>query len=457
MNLQNRIVLLTRVPERGKSKTRLIPTLGIDGVSSLHLALCKRTFDLLSAIADANHASVEAHFAGSGDNIEICFPTCRISSKIRFVPQKGESLGKRLQNAIRTAFAEGSKRVVAIGSDCPDINQHVIDAAWSKLDSNDVVIGPATDGGYYLIGLRRPEDEIFEEINWSTPKVLEQTLKRCRANGLKYSLLHSLPDIDEPEDLVHCRAIGGELGSFLPQINANQLSIIIPTFNEALHIGETLDALTRTLSDKNNDVPVETEIILVDGGSYDSTVELASDFNCKVFVSNSGRGRQMNAGAAMASGQTLLFLHADTRLPKRFPALIQSALIDQANVAGAFSLALDGRKTSLRVIETMANLRSSWLKQPYGDQALFFRATDFFRLRGFRNLPLMEDYELIQRAKRIGKIVCLSKQVTTSSRRWERHGVIRTTLKNQLCIIAYHLGVPIEQIAKFYRGSIKPD
>ncbi|MEE4242158.1 MAG: TIGR04283 family arsenosugar biosynthesis glycosyltransferase [Desulfopila sp.] len=222
----------------------------------------------------------------------------------------------------------------------------------------------------------------------------------------------------------------------------SSISIIIPTLNEAGNIAALAQNLNGT----------ESEIIIVDGGSEDATVELARHHGFAILHSPPGRGVQNNTGAASASGSILLFLHADTRLPQNFEKLIIAALNSPEHIAGAFRLSIDQGTAAMRFVAFCANLRSSLLKLPYGDQAIFVRKKDFLQLGKYPEIPIMEDYLFIKKAQKSGKIILLQNYVTTSARRWRRLGVLRTTLINQLVVIGYHLNISIERLARLYRS-----
>jgi rSAM/selenodomain-associated transferase 2 len=159
----------------------------------------------------------------------------------------------------------------------------------------------------------------------------------------------------------------------------------------------------------------------------------------------------MNAGAAVASGDILLFLHADTHLPTSFDTLVRQALQNAGTVAGAFELRIDAQLRGLRLVEKMVNMRSHFLSMPYGDQAIFLKAATFHDLGGFPDLPIMEDFELMLGLRRQGRITIVPAPVVTSGRRWQKLGVVKTTLINQLIIAGYFLGVPPAQLVRWYR------
>ncbi len=199
----------------------------------------------------------------------------------------------------------------------------------------------------------------------------------------------------------------------------------------------------------------ELEVIVVDGGSKDNTVRLVQDMGVKVIVAPLGRGKQMNVGATVATGDILLFLHADTQLPSGFAAIVRETLSLPKIIAGAFELKIDGEGQSLRFIERMTNWRSRFLSLPYGDQAIFLKASVFKEIGGFPELPIMEDFQLIRQLKRRGKIAIARPPVLTSARRWQKLGVLRTTFINQLIIIGYFLGVPPIQLRRFYQFNLQ--
>lgn len=225
-----------------------------------------------------------------------------------------------------------------------------------------------------------------------------------------------------------------------------QISIIIPTLNEA----ENIKAAIATTQPSSN-----TEIIVVDGGSQDDTVAIAQSLGVKVISSSPSRAVQMNIGAAVASGEILLFLHADTCLPIGFDEMITTALQQPKVVAGAFALRIDGALGGLRWVETGVNWRSHWLQMPYGDQAIFITKSVFKKIGGFPELAIMEDFELMRCLRRNGRITILPVPVITSARRWIQKGVWKTTLINQIVIIAYLLGVQPERIRQWYRQGFK--
>ncbi|WP_017318832.1 TIGR04283 family arsenosugar biosynthesis glycosyltransferase [Mastigocladopsis repens] len=221
-----------------------------------------------------------------------------------------------------------------------------------------------------------------------------------------------------------------------------KISIIIPVLNEARNIKQ---AIATTQQSRN------VEVIVVDGGSKDDTVEIAKSLGVKVIFAPRGRAAQMNAGVVAATGEILLFLHADTRLSADFDIMVRTALQQPGVVAGAFAVRIDAPLWSLRLVEWGVNWRSHFLQMPYGDQAIFLTKEIFHRIGNFPQFPILEDFELIRRLKRAGKITIIPVPVLTSARRWLKNGVFQTTLTNQIIILSYLLGVSPKQIVSWFR------
>jgi rSAM/selenodomain-associated transferase 2 len=230
----------------------------------------------------------------------------------------------------------------------------------------------------------------------------------------------------------------------MSQVTIAPISIIIPVLNEANNLPTVLKPIQSAAA---------VEIIVVDGGSQDDTIAVARSLGVQVIQSERGRARQMNAGAKAASGKILLFLHADTRLPPQFDTLIRQTLAQPGVIAGAFELKIDATLRGIRWVERGVKWRSRLLQLPYGDQGIFLTAEMFLRAETFPELPIMEDFVLIQRLKQRGRIAIVPAAVLTSGRRWQKLGVLKTTLINQLILIAYFLGIPPSRLARWYRRS----
>jgi rSAM/selenodomain-associated transferase 2 len=223
----------------------------------------------------------------------------------------------------------------------------------------------------------------------------------------------------------------------------SKLSIIIPVLNEGDSIAAALDALADLRA-------LGTEVIVVDGGSRDATVERAQLRADRVVLAPRGRALQMNAGAERASGDVLLFLHADTRLPAEAARLVLNGLDQSRRVWGRFDVKIDGRSRLLPVVAWLMRLRSRLTGIATGDQAIFLRREAFQVVGGFPTIALMEDIAICKRLKRLGRPLCLRACVTTSGRRWEKHGVLSTILLMWRLRFAYFLGADPKQLAQQY-------
>lgn len=442
----NCLIIFTRYPQPGKAKTRLIPALGAEGAAELQRQMTEHTLAQVQTLQTAYPISVEIWFAGTGPEHET---TDRqrmqnwLGAEWNYQAQHGEDLGARLIYAIQSAFESGMQRVVTIGTDCPQLNAAALEQAFRALQQQDIVLGPATDGGYYLIGLRRFVPQLFQNIAWSSELVLQQTVEAAESLGLSVAYLNMLSDVDRPEDLEIWHAVQQVQQVQQKQRAQHLLSVIVPVLNEADGIEEVLQSL------QDDGI----EVIVVDGGSQDDTVERAKAMGVNVIKTAQGRAEQMNAGAEAATGEILLFLHADTRLPEEFVTLARQTLAQPRTIAGAFDLRIAGSEPGLRWIEWAVKWRSRLLQLPYGDQALFLKAETFRQLGGFAELPILEDFELVRRLQRYGKISIAPAAVITSGRRWQALGIWQTTLINQLVLLAYSLGISPAQIAKWYRRA----
>lgn len=222
-----------------------------------------------------------------------------------------------------------------------------------------------------------------------------------------------------------------------------KLSFIIPALDEA-------DAIAAMLARLQSLRAVGHEVIVVDGGSTDATPALAAPLADRVLGAARGRARQMNAGAALARGDVLVFLHADTRLPEQAAAVIRAAL--RQRMWGRFDVAIEGLSGMLRVVAAGMNLRSRLTGIATGDQTLFIKRAAFDAVGGYPEQPLMEDIELSKRLKKLGPPACPHARVITSGRRWEANGVWRTILLMWRLRFEYWRGVPVTRLAARYHA-----
>ncbi len=222
-------------------------------------------------------------------------------------------------------------------------------------------------------------------------------------------------------------------------------SVIIPVLHESKIINALLDSLKQFQNDES------VEIIVVDGSPTQDTLRVILDKDVMKYSSPQGRGRQMNEGAAHATGEILVFLHADTFLPANAFSLIRNTLEHERYIGGAFTLGIRSENLLLKMIASFSTFRSRLTRAPYGDQVIFLRKQFFDALGGYRDIPLMEDVELMRRVrKNHGEIFILSTPVITSDRRWAQEGFLYATVRDLLIIFLYWCGFPAEKLARFY-------
>lgn len=437
MNHTNHILLFARYPVPGQAKTRLIPAIGPDGAALLHRRMAENAVAVARAVKADGDTEVTLCFTGA----PLRSFRAWLGTDLQFQQQSHGDLGERMRRAFASAFSSGSKRVVAVGTDVPRVSPELLRRAMVALDSSDIVFGPADDGGYYLLGMRRLYTDLFSDMDWGTGSVCSDTVSAAERLGLEVTELPTLSDIDRPEELDSLRDDGRFADVFTRQ---PLLSVVVPTLNEAAALPETLESI-RTAEG--------IEIIVVDGGSRDGTCEVAEQAGAAVLKVSGGRAAQQNAGAKASGGRYLLFLHADTHLPDGYADMVRKALDAPETVAGAFRFRTDDSRPVVRLVEWGANIRSSFFQLPYGDQGLFMEKRVFDETGGFSALPIMEDFDLVRRLRKRGRIIALPARVITSARRWRELGVFRTTLRNQVMIAGFLAGVSPERLASLYCGG----
>ncbi len=324
--MKNKLWIFARYPQPGQAKTRLIPAIGPLRAAELQRQMFLRTIQQSQQLLSNSIAQVEISLAGGSME---SFKKLKLTD-IPAQPQEGTDLGNRMERAFAIAQSEGFLRTVIIGTDAPRLDASILRQAFDSLDRCEVVLGPAWDGGYYLIGLRQPIPELFDSIPWGTSTVLDDTLKRAHSLNLSVALLSPLPDIDRAEDLpIWCQTHGP-----ISPIDLGTISVIIPTLNESKAIAQTITPLLRQPN---------VEVIVVDGKSQDDTASIVRHLGLTPLTCQEGRGAQINLGASVARGEHLLFLHADTTLPADFAQRVRQQLASTNVAAGAFSFDVDDR------------------------------------------------------------------------------------------------------------------
>ncbi|MBW2064191.1 MAG: TIGR04283 family arsenosugar biosynthesis glycosyltransferase [Deltaproteobacteria bacterium] len=425
----DRVIIFGRYPVPGKTKTRLAPGLGPAGAAELQRVLTEGILEAASAFFSNGKADIEFRFQGGSKEQVARW----IGKDVPCFMQKPGNLGERMYTALRKAFKEGKRRVVLVGTDIPALTSLHLEMAFDALKEKDIVVGPSTDGGYWLIGMKQP-NELFSHIPWSTSLVLEETLSRAKSRGLKLRLLQTLRDVDTFEDII-------ELG-LGEKIKKPYITVVIPALNEAENVAAAVESAQCQ----------DSQVIVVDGGSSDGTAERASHAGALVVRSSRGRALQQNRGAEIAEGTVLLFLHADTQLPRGYVNHVFEVLMDRSLAAGAFLFRSEINHPFMKFVETMTNMRSRYLHLPYGDQALFLRKETFQSLGGFPDVPIAEDLYLVSRLSKVGKIRLAPAHVLTSGRQWQRIGIFRNTLVNILIAASCAMGISPYTTKRIFRG-----
>lgn len=436
------ILIFARYPVPGRAKTRLIPALGAKKAAQLH----RRMTEHAVTVARTTRKAAEAEAAV---DITVCYTGSSqksfrawLGTDLHYVPQSSGSLGGRMQTAFRMAFKGGCASALLVGSDVPGITPAILLQALDGLTHKDMALGPAADGGYYLIGMKVLHPSLFEAKDWGTDRVYAQTQQSIRDGGLMCADLPVLGDVDRPEDLVTIQNDPRFEEIFTGK---SRVSVIIPTLNESGAIGALLERLQGAEA---------VECIVADGGSRDETCSIAARTGAEVLRVSGGRAMQQNAAAAAARGRILLFLHADTLPPEGYADKIRTALEDPSIVAGAFRFKTDDGGAPMHLVEWVTNLRSRVFQLPYGDQGIFLQKRVFDEVGGFPPLPIMEDFVLMRGLRARGRVITLSDPAVTSARRWQRLGVIRTTLMNQIMILGFLGRMPIQRLERLYRKNI---
>ena len=423
----HQILLFTRYPEPGKTKTRLIPALGEIRAAALQKRMTERIVGVAGQFCRKTGAGLTLFGEGGSVN---GFKKW-LGSDIHVRAQVSGDIGRKMAAALGMVFKSGTHRAVLVGSDIPRLSVRHFQEAFSALSANDIVLGPAADGGYWLVGAKRPHD-IFSGIDWGTDQVFEQTIGNIRRMGLKFHCLEKLWDIDTINDV---RRFIPEEACLKPYV-----SVIIPALNEEKNIRYAVAGAM----DEN------AEVIVVDGGSTDKTKAVAEDLGVIVLSSQQGRAVQQNTGATAARGDVLLFLHADTRLPAEYVRHVFGALLDSKTVLWAFCFKTDMDKPLMRFFEKVTNFRSIHLNLPYGDQGFFLQRQQFFKAGGFPEVAIAEDLLLVRKLAKAGSIGVLPAQAVTSGRRWRQIGMFRTFAVNQIILFGCLLGIPPEKLASLY-------
>ncbi len=441
---------MTRFPEAGKAKTRLIPHYGADGACELHKMMTE--FTLKEALkcnafvniyyTGANHDSMLNWLNNSHNNDN----DNHKENKLEFIPQVQGNLGDKMYAALCNALdnkpspnLNTKQKIIIIGSDCPNNREKNLNQALELLNTHDCVIGPSMDGGYYLIAfavnlqntdfLSTQVKPLFSDIDWGSSAVFEQTMAKVRQTKLKYTLLPMLSDVDEPQDV------------------PAKISVIIPCLNEEANLNKLFTSMPTAFN---------VEIIISDAESTDNTKKIANTHDAIYINADKGRAKQILAASQKASGEILLFLHADSKLPPLWDVHIREALNNPKHSLGFFRFGIMEHFWTKGIIEWATNnIRCKYFNLPFGDQGLFVRKSNFDNWN-LPAVPILEDVYLVKKAKKHGSLIALPQVLYTSGRRWLKYGAIRTTFMNWCVLFCAKLGMDLDTISKAYKAGQNP-
>jgi uncharacterized protein len=452
------LIVLAKPPLRGRSKSRLARGVGEGRAARIARAMLKDTCLGAQAITDED-CQTTAHIALT-DTLS-SYPV--LPPHLNTLQQGTGDLGQRLARLAAEAMAtEEVDRVLLLGTDSPGLPPEHLRTALELLEHHDVVLGPVEDGGFWCLGLRASatplrDPEWLNGLDWESGATAAMVTARAHSLDLSVTLAPSWFDIDHAEDLPRLKQrLRGEPTRspstlYELELESEPLSVIIANLNEGSRLESCLDDLASQAG--------LLEVIVADGGSADgSAFRAATRPGIHVCMTERGRGRQLAAGARLSTGERLLFLHVDVRLPPDGTHLIHAAL-DQPQVqAGAFvtrTQAEPGLRNFAGPLLRLADLRSRFTRHPYGDQALFMTREAYTASGGFRELPILEDYDLSRRLAARMPITRIKTPVTVSGRRIQQHP-LRNALLLRLIPPLYHLGVNPDRLAHFYRPIADP-
>lgn len=386
------VVVFTRIPEAGRTKTRLMPYYTPEECAGLHMAFLQ---DISAALTDTI-ADVYVAYTGGGE-YEEAFQT--LFPGAEFYPQEGDGLGERMFNALSHVLSVGYERCILIGSDVPYADKVDFNRAFTILREKDYVLGPTEDGGYWLIGARAGEERMMKPMfslsEYSHSQVLSDTLDMI-PSWKTYGLLEEKYDIDTIEDLLLFREeAAGASHEFLEKHHV--ISVIVPIYNEVALIHPFLEQLTKLQN--------RCEIIFVDGGSTDGSTAVLreaaaeSGSGIRLIESEKGRGPQLNAGADAANGDVLFFLHVDSELPENPVKEIFNVL--EKHPAGCFGVAFHSRNFFMWTNKVISNRRAA-KGIMFGDQGIFILRDLFYEAGMFPDIPIMEDYQFSLNLQEMG-------------------------------------------------------
>jgi uncharacterized protein len=427
------LVIFMRYPEIGKVKSRLASSIGGEEAARVYEKLLRSTLGIVSDFKrERPEVAVYIYFTPQDkrDLIERSY-----SGPWQFLPQGDGNIGEKMCHAVQSLMSCGHQHVLVVGTDIIDLSTSDFHEAFDALDRGCAALGPAADGGFYLIGLDRPCPSVFDSDKWGTNDVYARTERLLRSEGFRLHTVRQRNDVDRAKDLERMRG---------DPVLESRISIIIPTLSEAQ------DLLPRLLVPLQDMLWPEDEIIVVRGtpGIQQEMTEPGPRIRC--VSSPVGRGEQLNRGASVAEGNVFLFLHDDCMPPPHFCHTVRKIVSVPRMSLGCFHLAFSPSSSPMDMIAAWANFRTRAFKLPYGDQGLFCRREVFEKMGGFKKRYLMEDVDLVKRSRRWGDLLICAEEVVASPQRYLSRGILRTSMLNHLIMLLYHLGVEDRRLYSLY-------
>ena len=438
-------IVFTRIPLEHKTKTRLLPYYTPKQCVGLHLAMLKDLAATLNRLD--NSIKIYIYYLPEGD---VSIIKNIFGDDKTYREQRGEDLGDKMYNAISEALSEGASAVSLSGTDIPMLSAEDIESSFTVLENNDIVISPTEDGGYYLVGMKKADKEIFDIEGYGTGSVFENTKQKIEDMRLSLGTGRRLRDIDTKEDIkAYYGIIRTDLdfrkthtAIFLKENKS--IAIIIPTYNEE----ETIVSLMNQLKG----IKDRCEIVFVDGGSTDNTVKLIEESKFRLLHSKKGRNNQMNLGALSVEADILFFLHCDSTLP---PNPLKEILdLMEVYRAGCFGIAFKSLSPLMFICRYISNHRVFDRKVMFGDQGIVIDRDLFMEIGMYPDLPIMEDYQLSLTLKEKGvKLGMARHRIYTSARRFKGGPIrkLRLMWKMNRLRAKYRKGVNIEDISAMYK------
>lgn len=444
------LIVFMRYPEAGKVKSRLAASMGPHEAACQYEKMVRMT---LGAVSDFHRTQPDVdlsiHFTPPERAEEM---RKRFPGPWRFILQEGGHLGDRMHRSMERAFAEGFSHVILVGTDIAWLEPADFKEAFEKLAAGHAVLGPAMDEGFYLVGLDRPCSEAFAPEEWGTDGISRRTEALLCAAGRSVRYVALKRDIDREEDF--------ELVRSDPRFR-ERLSVIIPTMNPLASLEPLIEKLDDILWPGDEVIVVSSSpVSVMEQGTWKwpkgpkglTGPQDVTASRVRVMHAPRGRGLQLNAGARAARGGLLLFLHDDCAPPPSLASSVRKLAAAPDMSLGCFHLAFSPTNRSLDLIALWANLRTRLFKLPYGDQGLFCRRETFEEIGGFQNPYLLEDVDLVHRARRRGKLLFLPETITASSRRYVQQGVLSASMSNHLILLSYILGASNSRLYDRYYG-----